>query len=124
MDYDTPNISSDRTHQGYYWSPTTGTYDDWAIRYGYTPSSAMNAADDANFVASIAREATADGHLYGTDEDTYPADALDPRCNIYDLGSSPLAFSKERVAYVAGLWKDPAMESKLMPCTFRWPAPP
>lgn len=114
MDYDTPNISSDRTHQGYYWSPTTGTYDDWAIRYGYTPSSAMNAEDDANFVASIAREATADGHLYGTDEDTYPADALDPRCNIYDLGSSPLAFSKERVAYVARLWKDPAMESKLM----------
>lgn len=114
MDYDTPNISSDPARQGYYFTPTTGTYDTWAIRYGYTPSSATNADDDYAVVAPIAREASADGHLYGTDEDTYPADALDPRCNIYDLGSSPLAFSKDRVAYVAKLWQDPQLENKLM----------
>ncbi len=114
MDYDTPNVSSDPTRQGYYWSPTVGTYDVWAIRYGYTPSSATTAEDDYTVVAPIAREATADGHLYGTDEDTYPADALDPRCNIYDLGASPLAFSKERVAYVAKLWADPQLEDKLL----------
>jgi hypothetical protein len=114
MDYDTPNVSSDAARQGYYWSPTVGTYDVWAIRYGYTPTSATSPEDDYKIVGAIAREATQDGHLYGTDEDTYPADALDPRNNIYDLGASPLAFSKERVAYVSKLWKDPAIESKLM----------
>ncbi len=114
MDYDTPNVSSDPTRQGYYWSPTVGTYDDWVIRYGYTPTSATTVEDDYKLVTPIAREATADGHLYGTDEDTYPADALDPRCNIYDLGSSPLAFSKDRVAYVQNLWNTPNLEGKLM----------
>jgi len=114
MDYDTPNVSSDPTRQGYYWSPVPGTYDDWAIRYGYTPTSATTPEDDYKIVASIAREATADGHLYGTDEDTYPADALDPRCNIYDLGDDPLAFSKERVAYVQKLWNTPGFEDKIL----------
>ncbi|MEO6463193.1 MAG: zinc-dependent metalloprotease, partial [Candidatus Eisenbacteria bacterium] len=114
MDYDTPNVSADAARQGYYWSPTVGTYDTWAIRYGYTPTSATTPDDDYQVVLPIAREATLDGHLYGTDEDTYPADAHDPRNNIYDLGASPLAFSKDRVAYVSKLWKDPALESKLM----------
>jgi len=114
MDYDTPNVSSDPKRQGYYWSPTVGTYDDWVIRYGYTPTSATTPEDDYKIVNSIAREAGADGHLYGTDEDTYPADALDPRCNIYDLGSSPLEFSKDRVAYVQTLWNTPDLENKLM----------
>src|SRR4029078_4050331 len=53
-------------------------------------------------------------NYFATDEDTYPADALDPRNNIYDLGDDPLAFSKERVAYVQKLWKDRAFETKLM----------
>ena len=114
MDYDTPNVSSDPAHQGYYWSPTVGTCDDWTISYGYTPTSATTPEDDYKIVTSIAREATVDGHLYGTDEDTYPADALDPRCNIYDLGASPLAFAKERVAYVQGLWDTPGFENKVM----------
>jgi hypothetical protein len=114
MDYDTPNVATNGGPQGYYWSPTVGTYDVWAIRYGYTPTTATSAEDDYLVVQPIAKEATQDGHLYGTDEDTYPADALDPRNNIYDLGASPLAFSKERVAYVSRLWKDPAIESKLL----------
>lgn len=114
MDYDTPNIATDGTAQGYYWSPTVGTADVWTIRYGYTPTSASTPEDDYKIVQSIARECAEAGHEYGTDEDTYPADALDPRCNIYDLGADPLAFSKSRVAYINTLWKDPALEDKLL----------
>jgi hypothetical protein len=62
----------------------------------------------------VARESSQQKNFFATDEDTYPADALDPRNNIYDLGDDPLAFSKERVAYVQKLWRDPALESKLM----------
>jgi len=62
----------------------------------------------------VARRSSEQQNSFATDEDTYPADALDPRNNIYDLGDNPLAFSKERVAYVQKLWKDPALETKLM----------
>ena len=114
MDYDTPNVSPDPATQAQYFSPTIGTYDLWAISYGYTPSGAKNADDDYKAVEPIARQSSQQGNYYATDEDTYPADALDPRCNIYDLGDNPLAFSKERVAFVSKLWKDPQLESKLM----------
>ncbi len=114
MDYDTPNVSSDPATQAQYFSPTVGTYDLWAITYGYKPSGATNAEDDYKAVEPIARESALPGNYYATDEDTYPADALDPRCNIFDLGDDPLAFSKDRVTYVSKLWADPQIESKLM----------
>src|SRR5262249_5129743 len=53
-------------------------------------------------------------HEYSTDEDTYPADALDPRTNIWDLGSDPLGFAKQRTAYIAGLWKSPQFEPRVV----------
>jgi hypothetical protein len=114
MDYDTPNVSSDRAHQGLYFSPTLGPYDYWAIKYGYTPTSATTAQDDYKLVEPIARESSQPGHEYGTDEDTYPAEATDPRCNIYDLGSDPLGFAKERTNYVSRMWRNPDLENRLM----------
>ena len=114
MDYDTPNVASNPSEQGYYFSPTIGTYDLWAIKFGYTPTSATSPDDDARMMDAIARESSQPENAYATDEDTYPAEALDPRCNIYDLGDNPLAFSKDRVAYISKLWKDPDFENKLM----------
>ncbi len=114
MDYDTPNIAADPTQQAQYFSPTLGTYDLWAIQYGYTPTDAKNPEDDKKAVENIARQDANPENWFGTDEDTYPADALDPRCNIFDLSDNPLAFSKQRVAYVQKLWRDPNLESKIM----------
>jgi len=114
MDYDTPNVSPDPATQAQYFSPTIGTYDLWAIEYGYKPSGQSGIDADYKTMVPVARRASEQGNYFATDEDTYPADALDPRNNIYDLGDDPLAFSKERVAYVQKLWKDPALESKLM----------
>ena len=114
MDYDTPNVSPDPSTQAQYFSPTVGTYDLWAIQYGYTPTGKTDVDADYQAMLPVARESSEQGNYFGTDEDTYPSEALDPRCNIYDLGDNPLAFSKERVAYVSKLWKDPALETKLM----------
>ena len=114
MDYDTPFISKDPGRQKYYYSPTVGPYDLWAIRYGYTPTAAKTPWDEKEKLDAIAAESTLPGRQYGTDEDTYPADALDPRNNIYDLGDDPLGFGEERAAYLAGLWSSPRFEERIL----------
>ncbi len=114
MEYPTPNIDGTHTKQGQYYTTTPGTYDVWAIRYGYTPSGAATPDADYTFVRKIADESLKPGHEYSTDEDTYPAFAPDPRTNIYDLGDDPLAHARDRTAYVAKLWRDPKFESRIV----------
>jgi hypothetical protein len=84
------------------------------IRYGYTPSGADNVDADYEFAKKIADESTTPGHVYANDSDTYPADALDPRTNIWDLGDDPLAFGKDRAEWIAGLWKNPNFEARIL----------
>ncbi len=117
MEYPTPNMDVTRKHQGEYWTTTPGTYDLWAIRYGYTPSGAADPDADYAFARKIADESLQPGHEYSTDEDTYPADAPDPRANIYDLGSDPLQFARDRTTYIAGLWRSPRFEERIVGST-------
>jgi len=114
MDYAPPNIQADHAKQGEYFSSAVGDCDVWNIRYGYTPSGAASPSADYDVVKKIADESMQPGHEYSTDEDTYPADALDPRTNIWDLGSDPLGFAKQRTAYIASLWKSPQFESRVV----------
>ncbi len=114
MDYPVPNIASDRSKQGNYWTVNVGPYDVWAIRYAYTPSGAGDVDADYAFASKIADESLKPGHEYSTDEDTYPSNALDPRTNIYDLGDDALRFAKDRTAYVSGLWKSGKLEERVV----------
>ncbi|MCC6350315.1 MAG: zinc-dependent metalloprotease [Candidatus Eisenbacteria bacterium] len=114
MEYPSPNIDYTHRQQGDYWTTTPGTYDLWAIRYGYTPSNATDPDSDYAFARRIADESLQAGHEYSTDEDTYPADAPDPRSNIYDLGNDPLQFAKDRTTYIAGLWRNPKLEDRIV----------
>jgi hypothetical protein len=114
MEYPSPNIDHSRTKQGDWYSTTAGTYDVWAIRYGYTPSGAATPDEDYSFARRIADESFQAGHEYSTDEDTYPSDAPDPRSNIYDLGDDPLRFSRDRTAYLARLWRAPGFEERVV----------
>ena len=114
MDYDTPNIADDPSKQAEYFTQTLGPYDYWAIQYGYTETGAKNPWDEKEKLGAIAAESTEPGHEYGTDEDTYPQDALDPRNNIYDLGSDPLAFGEQRTAYIRTLWSSPGFEKRVL----------
>jgi hypothetical protein len=114
MEYPSPNIDYTRKTQGDWYTSTVGTYDRWAIRYGYTPSGSRDADADYAFARRIADESLQPGHEYSTDEDTYPADSPDPRTNIYDLGSDPLQFAKDRTAYLARLWRDPGFEERVV----------
>jgi uncharacterized protein DUF4953/uncharacterized protein DUF5117 len=114
MEYPSPNISLDRTKQGYYYTQGAGTEDLWRIRYAYTPSGKSDLLEDYAFARAIADENLEPGHEYSTDDDTYPATALDPRSNIWDLGDNPLQFAKDRTSYIASLWKNPAFESRIL----------
>jgi hypothetical protein len=111
MDYSAPNVARDRAKQGYYYSPNVGTYDDWAIEFGYTPLDGdLTPEQEAMKLKKIANKASDKRHAYGTDEDTYPAGALDPYAAIWDLGDDPLAWAKERM----GVCKDILSNGRLV----------
>ncbi len=95
MEYPSVNLDARGTAAPFY-NPGVGSYDLWAISYGYSP-------DDAR-AAALAREAARPGHAYGTDEDARGPGALDPTVNVYDLGADPLAWGERRAELIARLW--------------------
>ena len=114
MDYVTPNIHPDRSRQGEYFITTAGTYDVWAIRYGYTPSGYDDLAADHTFARAIADESTKPGHEYSTDQDASAPNALDPRTERWDLSDDPLRWAEERAAYLRGLWRSEKLEERIV----------
>jgi len=96
MEYPSINIAPQGTEPGYFYNPGVGSYDRWAIAYGYTP--------DDDRAAEIARRAADSGHAYGTDEDARGPGALDPHVAVYHLSSDPLIWGAERIEMIEGLW--------------------
>jgi hypothetical protein len=98
MDYPSANVSRDRSKQGYYYSPSVGTWDLWVIEFGYKEFAGdLSPEEEAKRLKKVANKASEEKHAYGTDEDTYPAGALDPSSAIWDLGDDPLAWATERM---------------------------
>jgi hypothetical protein len=121
MDYSPPALSLDPREQGDYHSSTIGTYDRWAIRYGYSTVRAGELAANAkgsaavaptwtpdaetNALRAVAAEAAKPSHLYGTDEDAgFGGLGLDPTVSRYDQTSDPLAWARDRVTLINGLF--------------------
>ena len=121
MDYTPPALSADPQRQGPFYSPTIGSYDRWAITYGYAESGASapgraakgapaDPADwtpdvEVNALRSIASRAAEPGHLYASDEDAgFGAAGLDPTVSRYDMTDDPLAWARERVGMIDGLF--------------------
>jgi len=95
MEYPSVNLSERGRPSGYPYNPNVGTYDLWAIIYGYTA--------DASRAARLARESALPGHAYGTDEDAGGPGALDPTVNTFDLGQDPLAWARGRATLIRGI---------------------
>ncbi|MBA3443358.1 MAG: zinc-dependent metalloprotease [Gemmatimonadales bacterium] len=122
MDYSPPALSLDPRDQGDYHGGTIGTYDRWAIRYGYSPlgtgelaAAAAKGSEAAapvwtpdaetNALRTVAAEAAKPAHLYGTDEDAgFGGLGLDPTVSRYDQTSDPLEWARDRVALINGLF--------------------
>ena len=119
MDYAPPAVSLDRTTQGEYYASTIGSYDRWAVRYGYGEvesravasrarearggggSEAWSPDQEIGALQSIAGQAAKMGHLYGSDEDAgFGRWGLDPTVTRYDHTDNPLDWARDRVALV------------------------
>ena len=101
MDYLLINLTSDKSKQGQYYSPTVGPYDDWAIQFGYTPFKS-----DAEMEALLARS-TERELIFGNDADDMrsPGKAIDPRVNTGDLSNDQIGYSIARFDLVRELMK-------------------
>jgi hypothetical protein len=122
MDYSPPALALDPARQGDYYAPTIGSYDRWAITYGYADvptgatarSTPKGSGPDAgtwtpdveiNGLRAIASQAAEPGHLYGTDEDAgFGGLGLDPTVSRYDQTDDPLGWARGRVGLIDGLF--------------------
>jgi hypothetical protein len=96
MDYTPANVAALGERQADYFPTMLGTYDNWAIEYGYrTFPNVHRSADEAIPLSRIAARSTEPGHAYGTDEDA-TAISIDPRIQRFDLSSDPLAYVNEQ----------------------------
>lgn len=127
MDYVPVNVALDGGAQGHYWNPGVGTYDDWAIRYGYAPvyeqdesgpfpetgTPVSDPEAEKVGLAKIAGESDDPLHAYGTDEDASSGPyGVDPATNRNDLGSDPLRYARDRGQLVASVL--PEIEDRLV----------
>lgn len=90
MDYIPVNIAPEGEKQGDYYPKPLGTYDYWAIKYGYQ---VFGDKEDEE-LKKIASEQSKPEYNYATDEECYLNG--DPRVNPLDLGD-PLEYAKLRV---------------------------
>lgn len=103
MEYPSPNISVDRRIQGDYYTNVVGTYDIWAIKYGYTQLDAKTPDDETQALRLIAEQSTKPGHEYGSDDDAFAGPVpigVDPDVNQFDLGGDPLAYGRDRLTLI------------------------
>jgi hypothetical protein len=98
MDYVPVNLAPKGTKQGEYFQTTLGLYDYWAIEYAYSQFPADSNTSEKGYLDKIAQRSTDPTLAYATDEDVYGGPtSIDPLANIWDLGSDPLAFQKQRL---------------------------
>ncbi|MBC8102053.1 MAG: zinc-dependent metalloprotease [Cytophagales bacterium] len=92
MDYTPFNIAALRQKDVPFFSQTPGSYDSWAIKYGYTDvPGATTPESEQSALRKIASQSTVKGHAYASDES---ADQFDPLVTRYDLSSDPIAYWK------------------------------
>lgn len=93
MDYNPFNLAALKTKDTDYFSQTVGTYDQWAVKYGYTAiPDAKTPEAETPTLKQIARDNTKPGHQYQSDE---IADQFDPLVARFDLSADPIAYHKK-----------------------------
>jgi hypothetical protein len=114
MEYSPPMIATRGQKQGDYYSRVAGTYDYWAIEYGYKPIPGTGSPEEESAELAKLAARVADPLLaYATDEDAgFGPRALDPRNNHWDNSTDPLAYYSHQLRLVQELWAN--MEKKLL----------
>ncbi len=96
MDYTPPNVQAVLKGSGNFFMPTLGSYDLWAIKYGYmSVPDAKTPLGERYALSLVASQDALPGHAYMSDEDV---DNWDPYAVKFDLAKDPLnACAKELV---------------------------
>ena len=98
MDYPGVNLPKGAAPADWnYYPPMIGSADLWSIAVGYMPDEAR--------ARKLARQGAQPGHALGTDEESSLLYGLDPRVQQWDLGEEPLAWARDRIDLIRGLWK-------------------
>ncbi|MEM1410501.1 MAG: zinc-dependent metalloprotease, partial [Pseudomonadota bacterium] len=101
MDYHAVNIAPLGVPQGDYDHTRPGTYDIWAVVFGYSPDT-----DDTDFRAQLLAKSS-DPHLaFGNDADAMasPYNGIDPRTMIFDQSSDPVAYAIDRIELIQSIF--------------------
>ncbi|MFQ5694422.1 MAG: zinc-dependent metalloprotease, partial [Terriglobia bacterium] len=114
MDYNPPIVALEGERQGDYLPQVVGSYDQWAIQYGYRPlPGAKSPEDELPELRKIASQGADWLHPYGTDEDAgLSPRALDPRNTRYDFTSEPLDWFRHEYKLVKEMWTN--IDSKIL----------
>lgn len=102
MDYVGFNVFGLKTGAGLF-AKGPGTYDYWAIQYGYAPIKAATPEAQVPELKKIAAQSYLPGHAYNDDS---LADNYDPTIARYDLSSDPLTFVETSFAVSRKLLAD------------------
>ncbi|MDR3689198.1 MAG: zinc-dependent metalloprotease [Fimbriimonas sp.] len=90
MDYMPPNVMAVLKGGGNFYSTTIGSYDSWAIKYGYMPIDAKTPLGERFALSQVASQSSLPGHTYMPDENV---DRWDPYAVKFDGAKDPLEFS-------------------------------
>jgi hypothetical protein len=104
MDYNALNIATLGEAQGQYSMVTVGSYDMWAVEYGYKETTPET--ERAELAKTLSRSSEP-ALAYGTDEDAgfgSVVEGIDPEVNRSDLSSDPLGFYEKRFTIIRELW--------------------
>ena len=112
MDYADINFAPPGKTQTLYYQITPGTYDDWAIEFGYSEGLA-DAEEEAERLEKILARSGEPGLIFGNDADDMraPTNGLDPRIQINDLSSDAIGYAVQSMEHLVEL--APAMPTKL-----------
>jgi len=102
MDYLPPNLAPPNREQGDFFPDSVGSYDEWAIEYGYTPTTAVHPLAERRFLDRIGDRSSRPDLAYATDEDRFD---LDPGVNAWDYSSDVLDYSQGQLDVARAMWK-------------------
>jgi hypothetical protein len=95
MDYNAFNIAAVKKRGVDVYSQTIGTYDYWAIEYGYKPIVAKTSKGEKYELAKVASKSGTPGLRYESDR---TANGIDPTVATFDLSAEPIAYFKRSLA--------------------------
>ena len=101
MDYLPINLAPGGKLQGDYFPAFVGSYDEWAIEYGYKNSNIPVPQAERRFLEEIAKRSANPELAYATDEDVYD---LDPDANRWDMSSDVLSYSQTQLDNAQAMW--------------------